>query len=246
MKSEKDYVYELEYESSFLNENNILKPSAYQNLIAQLVEQHLNNININAEITMKCNMAWALMALSIELVKPVEGCIRMYANTWYSQRQGPYFRREFVFKNENGEILFQGSSFSILLDVEKRTVYRKKELPFFLHEPNEVFTIETKPTFKTKLEFDKMDERRVYNSYIDCVGHVNNCRYGEFAYDAFTDDERRNLAGVKRIDLYFLSELRINDIFSVLRAYDGPKLFVRGFNSIKDNIAFDIIIEFSN
>jgi len=246
MISEKDKVYELEFEPSALNENNYLKPYAYQNLFAQLVEQHLNNININVDTTMKYNMAWALMSLSIELVKPVEGCMRLYANTWYSQRRGPFFRREFVFKNRNGEMMFEGSSFSVLLNVEKRTVYRKKELPFFLHEPTEFFTIEATPTFRTSLDFDKIDERRVYNSYIDCLGHVNNCRYGEFAYDAFDDNERQNLARLKRMDLYFISELRIDDTFSILKAHDGSKLLVRGYNTIKDNIAFDIISTFAN
>jgi acyl-ACP thioesterase len=246
MNSEKDYVYELEFEVSGLNENNILKPYAYQNLFAQLVEQHLNQININADITMKHNLAWALMSLSIELVKPVEACIKMYANTWYSQRRGPFHRREFMFRNESGEIMFQGSSFSILLNIEKRTVYRKKELPFFLHEPTADFTIEAKPTFKTDLEFDKIDERRVYNSYIDYLGHVNNCRYGEFAYDAFTNQERQKLAKLKRLDLYFLSELRLDDTFSILKAYDGSKLFVRGYNNVKNNIAFEIISEFAD
>jgi acyl-ACP thioesterase len=209
------------------------------------VEQHLNNINVNVDTTMKYNLAWVLMSLSFELVKPVEGCMKMYANTWYSQRRGPFFRRELVFKNENGEVMFQGSTFSVLLDVEKRTIYRKKDLPFLLSEPTEDFTIEARPTFKTDLEFEKVDERKVFNSYIDCLGHVNNCRYGEFAYDAFTDEERQNLAKLKRLDINFLSELRNKDIFSILKAYDGNKVLVRGYNNIKDNIAFDIIFEFA-
>jgi hypothetical protein len=51
-----------------------------------------------------------------------------------------------------------------------------------LHEPTENFTIESGPTF-------------------DRLGHVNNCRYGEFAYDAFTDEERQNLTrlGIKML-----------------------------------------------
>lgn len=244
MNSEKDYVYEVETEVSLLNENNILKPYAYQILFAQLVEQHLNNINLNIDFTLKYSMAWALRSLSIELVKPIEVCIKMYASTWYSQRRGPFFRREFIFRNENGEVLFQGSSFSVLLNVEKHTIYRKKELPFLFNEPIEDFTIEANPTFKPNLEFDKIAERKVFNSYIDYLGHVNNCRYGEFAYDAFTDEERQNLARLKRMDFYFLSELRNKDTFSLLKTYDGNKLLIRGYNNIKDNLAFDIIMEF--
>lgn len=245
MSTEKDFVYELETEVSLLNENNILKPYAYQVLFAQLVEQHLNKINANVDMTMKHNLAWALMSISIEFFKPIEGCIKMYANTWYSKRQGPFFRREFVFRNEKGELLFHGSSFSVLLDVSKRTIYRKKELPFIISEPLEDFVMEASPTFKTDLEFVKVDERKVFNSYIDCLGHVNNCRYGEFAYDAFTDEERQNLSKMKRMDIHFLSELRNKDTFSILKAYDDQKTLIRGYNNTKEDISFDIIMEFA-
>lgn len=245
MHIEKDYVYELETEVSYLNEDNILKPYAYQNLFAQIVEKHLRNINLNVAITRKYNLAWVLASLNFELLKPVEGCIKMYANTWYSQRRGPFFRRELVFKNENGEVMFHGSTFSILLDVEKRTIYRKKELPFLLGEPAGDFAIEANPTFKTNLEFYKVDEREVLNSHIDCLGHVNNCRYGEFAYDTFTEVEKRNLAKLKRMEINFISELRYKDTFSILKACGGNKVFVRGYNGFKNSIAFDMKFDFA-
>jgi len=157
-----------------------------------------------------------------------------------------FFAVSLCLRNENGEVMFHGSTFSVLLDVEKRTIYRKKELPFLLGEPTGDFTIEASPAFKTNLEFCKVDEREVFNSHIDCLGHVNNCRYGEFAYDAFTDKERQNLAKLKRMDINFISELRNKDTFSILKASDGNKLLVRGYNNIKDNTAFDIKFEFAN
>lgn len=244
MKVEKDYIYEIENEVSDLNENMLLKPYAYQKMVAKVVEQHLNEYKVNVATTMKSNLAWALASLSFEIVKPVEGCMKMFANTWHSQRKGPYFRREIIFKNENDEVIFKGSTFSILLDIEKRTIYRKKKLPFFPFEPYEEFTIKADPTIKTKLKFVKVDERKVYNSYIDCIGHVNNCRYGEFAYDVFTDGEREDLIKLKRMNIYFSSELRSKDVFSILKAYDGGNIMVRGYNETKECIAFDIVLEF--
>lgn len=244
MNWEKDYVYEIETEVADLNECNVLKPYAYQKLFAKVAEQHLNRINVNVDTTMKSNLAWVLVSLSFELTKPVEGCVKMFAQTWYSQRKGPYFRREIVFKDEKGEVIFQGSTFSVLLDVEKRTIYRKKELPFAISEPVEDFTIEACPTFKTGMDFCKVDERKVYNSYIDCLGHVNNCRYGEFAYDIFTGEECLKLNKLKRMDFYFLSELRAKDTFSILKAYEDNRILVRGHNDIKNDVSFDIIMEF--
>jgi acyl-ACP thioesterase len=244
MDAEKSYTYSLETELSDLNEDRLLKPYAYQRLFALLVDRHLKNIKAGLDIALKNNLAWALVSLSLKILKPVEGSVELAANTWYSQRRGPFFRRDFVFSYGNGATAFQGSAFSVLLDFEKRTVYRRKETPFFSREPTEEITIEADPTVKTSLEFSRVDERRVYSSHIDILGHVNNCRYGEFAYDAFNADERRRLVDLKRMDIYFVSELRAGDTFSVLKAYDGSKVMVRGENSAKGGVAFDSVFDF--
>ncbi|WP_273485040.1 acyl-ACP thioesterase domain-containing protein [Desulforamulus ruminis] len=241
---ERDYIYEINNELSDLNQNNILKPYGYQKLFGQVVDWHLNKINLKMDMTMKYNLAWAFVSLAIEIIKPVEGITKMYAQTWHSQRKGPFFRREFVFKNENGEILFRGASFSILLDTDKRTIYRKKELPFVAPELDEDFTIEASPTININSEFKKVDERKVYNSYIDCLGHVNNIRYGEFAYDAFSEAECVNLCNLKRMDLYFRSELKNNDMLSILKVYENSNIMIQGYNNTKSNISFDIIFKF--
>ena len=244
MNAEKDYIYEIDIEVSELNEDNFLKPYAYQNIFAKVAEQHLTKINLNVDETMKYHLAWVLMSISLEIVKPVEGCQKLYAKTWYSQRKGPFFRRELSFNNSKGELVFHGSTYSVLLDLESRTIYRRKEIPFIMHKPIEDFTIDAAPSFKSSLEYCKIDERRVYNSFIDCLGHVNNTRYGEFAYDALTENERQNLRNMKRFDIYFLSELRNNDTFSVLKAYEGNKILVQGINNEKMNISFNVVFEF--
>jgi len=240
---EKDHVYEIIPDISDYNENNCLKPYAYQKMFSKLVERHLSRINLNMDVTMKYNLAWVLISLSLELVKPTEGLRKLYAQTWYSQRKGPFFRREFVFSDENSELVFHGSTFSVLMDIANRSVYRKKETPFELNCTSDEFTIEASPAFKTDMDFEKVDERKVYSSFIDCLGHVNNARYGEFAYDALDEEEKNNLQKIKRYDMFFLSELRKNDTFSVLKAKDDQNIIIRGINNDTGNISFDIIMK---
>lgn len=244
MNSEISYTYETEIEVAFFNENKIVKPYAYQNLFAQVADKHLNNYNLNVDTTMKYNLAWALVSLSVEIVNPITNCMDVYASTWHSAKVGPYFRREYLFKDKNGNTLFHGSSFSVLLDVVNRSVYRKKEYPFEIHEPIPEFTIDASPSFKTQLDYEKVDSRIVKNSYLDCLGHVNNCRYSEFAYDTFTDNEVQNLDKIKRIDIYFHSELRNKDNFSILKTYSDDKMFIRGENNTKGDKSFDIIFSY--
>ena len=243
MINEKDFIYEIKPDVSEINENGCLKPYACQSLFGQIAERHLNRINLNVDTTMKFNLAWVLISLSLEFVKPVDGCIDMFAQTWYSQRRGPFFRRELVFRDKNGDILFHGSTFSVLLDLESRLVFRKKETPFEVNGAIQEFTIEATPTFKTDLLFEKIDERKVYNSYIDCLGHVNNTRYGEFAYDALDENEKKDLHKIKRYDMFFVSELRCDDTFTVLKAKNEKDIIIRGINNNSGDISFDIVMK---
>ena len=86
MQTEKDCTYELEVEVADLNEANLLKPYAYQRLFGQVAEQHLNRIEMNVDTTMENNLAWVLVAMSIEMVKPIVGCMKLLATTWHSLR----------------------------------------------------------------------------------------------------------------------------------------------------------------
>jgi len=245
MINEKDFLYEITTDVSELNEYGYLKPYAYQNLFGIIAERHLNKINLNVDTTMKYGLAWVLISISLEIVKPVKGCIKLLAQTWHSQKKGPFFRRELVFKDENSNLIFHGSTFSVLFDLETRTVFRKKDPPFFIGSPIQEFTIKASPSFKTDITLIKVDRRKVYNSYIDCLGHVNNTRYGEFAYDVLTDEEKENLQNMKRYEVFFLSELKDKDIFSVHRANIDNRIIIRGVNEITGETSFNVLFDFN-
>lgn len=242
MINEKDFIYEIKPDVSELNENGCLKPYACQRLFGQIAESHLNRINLNIDTTKKYDLAWVLISLSLEFVKPVIGCEKMLAQTWFSERKGPFFRRELVFKDESEKILFHGSTFSVLLDLTNRSIFRKKETPFEVNGAIPEFTIEASPNFKTDLLFEMIDNRRVYNSFIDCLGHVNNTRYGEFAYDALDENEKTGLDKIRRYDMFFTSELRCNDTFSVMKAKGEKEIIVRGINNDTGDISFSIVM----
>jgi len=244
MKSEKDCVYELLATASYLNQHSQLKPYAYQVLFEQMAERHLFQLNLNVDETMQHGLAWALISMSVEVVTPIEKSMTLYGNTWFSEHRGPYFRRELLIKDADGQVMFKGSTHSVLLDIEKRSVFRKKVIPFPMHEPTPLFLLEASPGFKMDVDLGSVVERTVQPSQIDCLGHVNNCRYGEFAYDIFSEEEQKNLKDLKRMDIYFLSELRAGDHFTMRKANEGNQIFFQGYNNTKDDVSFNIVMGF--
>lgn len=250
MKDERDCVYDLEVEVLQLNENQAMKLSSYQTLFARLAEKHLVGIEADFNETMKHGYAWALVSLSLEVAKPIDSCLTLRGETWFSQRKGPYFRREFLFSDTSGTPMFRGCTYSVLLEIETRSVYRKKELPVPLTTPIEEFNLVADPHFKTDLTFFDVERRRVRDSFLDALGHVNNCRYGEFAYDALTDEERSRIHELTRMDIYFHSELRKGDTFTIQKAQQDPtheddarKIFFRGANETKGDTSFHIVLQ---
>jgi len=244
MKSEKDCVYELIATASYLNQYNQFKPYAYQVLFEQMAERHLFDLNLNVDTTMKHGLAWALIFMSVEVMKPIEKSMALYGSTWYSQHKGPYFRRELLFKDAVGQVMFKGSTHSVLLDIEKRSVFRKKEVPFQMHEPTPIFLLDASPSLKMDADLKPVAERIVQPSQIDCLGHVNNCRYGEFVYDVFTGEEQEKLRNLKRMDINFLSELRAVDQFTMRKACGENQIFFQGYNNTKDDVSFNIVMSF--
>lgn len=245
MTAEKDCTYELLATASYLNQYSQLKPYAFQVLFEQMAERHLYTLNLNVDETMKFGLAWALISMSVEVEQPIEKSMTLYAHTWFSQRKGPYFRRELLFQDKDGRVMFKGSTHSVLLDIEKRSVFRKREVPFPLHEPTEIFLLDSSPSFKIDTELAPVVERVAQASHIDCLGHVNNSRYGEYAYDAFTEAEQENLKNLKRMDINFLSELRPGDHFTMKKAYVGDQLYFQGYNKTKDDVSFNIAMQFA-
>lgn len=241
---ESSHIHELDVEVFYLNENGVMKPSAYQALFAELAEKHLDIYHSGADMTLKHGLAWVLVSMSIEIKRPINTCMKLYAHTWYSQRKGPYFRRELVFCNKSGAVVFHGSTFSVLLEMDTRKVFRKKGLPFDLTEPDAVFCMEADPHFKENAEYIPCESRKIYNSDIDLLGHVNNRRYGDFAYDVLSDEERFRFKELKRMDLYFISEMRSKDEFTVFKSADKDRILLRGHNNTKSDTAFYIVFRF--
>ena len=238
---ESDQKYVLRSEMGDLNEAGWLKPNGYLRLFNQLMEEHFNALGLRQERAMAQKLAWVLIAFTLEIDRPVKGTERLIANTWYSGREGISFRRECTFKDEAGTLRFQGSCFFVLMNLDERSLYRDPNLPFDFLEPEEAYTVAAVPSPRVKGDFKWVEDRQVRSSEIDCLGHVNNIRYGEYAYDALTEKERRKLDHLQRMEIYFLGELHPGNRVTVLKDGSPEEIRIRGLNESAGKVSFDCI-----
>lgn len=224
MKDEQEYWYPVEISISMMNEKEVLTPGAYQQLAMQVIEQHLFNIEMDEQrLIEQDNVAWVLMSMSFELRRQIRSRERLTARTWNSGGNRLLFRRELVFYDERGEIVLTGATFSTLLDLSRRRVCTDPEMiaRFALPAGEQLMQASDRLRLKTP-DCDPVETLTVRPSWIDGVGHVNNCRYGEFVYDALTDAQRAQMAHLKRLELYFVNETKLGEQL-VLHRIDEPQ-----------------------
>jgi acyl-ACP thioesterase len=80
----------------------------------------------------------------------------------------------------------------------------------------------------------------VLNSQVDALGHLNNTRYTDFAFDVMTDEERSKT--LRRLEITFHSELRRGDSFLLSKSVhrEPGRLYFRGSTDAKK--AFDLTL----
>lgn len=233
LQNEISNTYPYTVSMDMLNGNGIMKPGGYQTIICDVAEMHLSRIHLNVDDLAKYNMSWVLISSSFEIITPIRSELQLIGRTWHSAQDKLTFRRDLAFTDTDGRPLFNAATFTVLMDLTERRIVRPDKVNFDIGKPFPQFTTEASPKLRNRAEMTPCDHRRIYPSHIDCLGHTNNCRYSEFAYDALTMNELDNLEAMRRMDLYFMSELRLGDTFTVRRSapeLSAGELIIDGIN----------------
>lgn len=245
MIQEKDKTYLIEPLFAHFSEKYILKPYGYHHLLNVLANDHLKQTDQGIGVILTEKYAWVLVSMTIEIVEPIVDLKQLLGKTWYAGRRGPFYRREYLIENQAGKVVSKGASYSILMDMSSRSIFRGKELPFkSLKEVNEQL-INAEPRLKSDYAFVEISERQVLNSHLDPLGHVNNLRYHEYIYDALSEEEIEKIDKIKRIELYFQKELQKDDQFSISKFTENNISYYQIHNETTNMKAFTIVLYFN-
>ena len=215
---ENECTYTASVGMEMLNGYGVMKPSGYQSLIMEIAERHLRQFEIGVDDLLGKGMAWVLVSSSVEIIQPIRREMSVIARTWHSEQDRFTFRRELCFTGEDGTPLFNAATFSVLMDVAERKILNPEKTGLVIGDAHSEFLLEASPRLRFRGGMIPCDKRKVYPSCIDRLGHTNNCRYSEFAYDALTEDEIDSLEKMRRMDIFFKSELKPGELFTVRRS----------------------------
>lgn len=217
--NEKDLKHNIHIDISMYNSKGVLTPSAYQRMIMNMIEEHLDSLNMGEKYLMENHgISWVLLSCSIEMHRKIHPTDELCGITWHAGGRMPSFRRDFTFSDKNGEVVAVGATTSTLFENATRRICLNKE-------KLSVIAVEPQPPILERLERkNKLDgepvfieRRKIRPSMTDGVGHVNNTKYGDFVYDAMSEEERASLDKLSRLDVWFISELLEGEEFDIFK-----------------------------
>lgn len=228
---EKQFVYPLDLGMAMFNGRGALKPFGYQALYMQMVEPHLKNIGMDEATVMdRFQVAWVLIAMTAEPLRPIRPGDTLHARTWNSTEKARLlFRREFCFYDEGETPVLRGATFSTLLDLKNRRVFTDRDTIAQFALPAGEMLLDAGDRLRMKTpETAPVETLTARPNWEDSVGHVNNFRYGDLVYDALTDEERAAMDRLRRLELYFVAETQPGDTLALHRvaAEDGTVVTV--------------------
>ncbi len=216
---EKTCNYFFSTDTSMRDGRGCFAPAAYLRIVETALEAHMTALALDVpRLVKKFGVTWVLLSISFAMRRAVRPNERVRVQTWAAYRKGAIYRREIRIFGDDDTVIADAASFYALLDLRARRICMDKAVmaEIDLPEGQTLLAAESRMPFSAE-EFTTLETRRVRPSWIDAIGHMNNSRYAELAYDALTDDERAKLSSLARLEFFFMSELKQDDTVRIVR-----------------------------
>ena len=240
MMNERDFSYPILVDNALGGPQFTLRPDSYQRLLISAMEQHRVRTGTDMPTMVKNHgVSWLLLALAVEIRRPIRLNDLLSARTWNTARQGLIFRREVEFTDEDGTPVMVAAKFHGTFDCATRHICRDEAILSRLTLPEGERLLEAESRHAVNLaDFVPAGRRTIPPSWIDFLEHVNNMRYGEMIYDALTPERRAQMAQLRRLEIYFTGEIRPDDTVLMYRLDAAARTEVAGVRERDGRIAF--------
>jgi acyl-ACP thioesterase len=187
-----------------------LKPSAILWFVQEIAGRHCRLLGVDWDTLVQKRMFWAIIRhrLQINCLPKSGSTIRV--ETWPMPTTRTAYPRMVLAFDQDGQLLFSSLSLWVLMEKQSRAmilpgksgvevpgILRGCELPM--------------PKSLAPAELENETRRTVCFTDLDCNGHMNNCRYLDWAYDLLPSafHSGRQLSD---ISLVYLNEAREGDV----------------------------------
>lgn len=190
-----------------------LKPSAILWFVQEMAGRHCLQLQLDWNTLASKGMFWAIIRHKVRVNRMPKKDETIRIETWPMPTTRVAYPRNVVAYAEDGSELFRSTSMWVLMDINTRAmilpgksgvevdcILRGGELP--------------QPASLSPAQLSGLQERSVRFTDLDLNGHMNNCRYLDWAADLLPSDVHRE-KNLKEFTLGYLSEAREGDVLQL-------------------------------
>ncbi len=170
-----------------------LKISSLTNYLIQISWHHAEDLGWGVDDLLKYNLVWVLSGLHIKLDKYPDWRETITVITWPKGINRLFYLRDYLIKNETGEIIGRATSNWLMIDIDKRRP-KLHELDDLLKNANKNRHAieEVIPMLRQNNEVISTTDFAVRYSDVDLNKHLTTTRYVDWVMDTFSPDEVEN------------------------------------------------------
>ncbi len=218
--------------------NSKLRLDNIFNILQNEALEHSEKIGVGFKTYMKKSQTWVLTWAKIKINQYPEFEDEIEIHTWLKKIFKLYTLRDFTFFDKNKREIINASTGWLLLNLENLRPIRPEEIPetvSFLPEKNAISDLPQKIIIKEDLK--EVFRKKIYYSDIDVNFHVNNSKYIEFILNSFPIEFLKENE-IEMIELYFISDSKINDEIEVLSNHtiNNQDAFFKIRNKTKNSV----------
>ncbi len=191
-------------------------------------------------------VAWVLVRIRVEIDRMPEWNEKIFIETWPQEPGRVEFERDFIVRDQNGDILIRAISVWVIMDMAKRKLKRGDSIG--IHYPGIIKERAINKKLRKLKDTGPLQEvykKVIGYSDIDINGHLNNSKYVDYAMDCFPVENHREYE-VKTLEINFLNESLPGETITLYRNLsnaDANLIYIEGVNETSNKTAFKAQVE---
>jgi acyl-ACP thioesterase len=208
MQTNNPYTEEFMVHSYEIDPVGRITMTALAGLLQEVATEHADRLNFGFDALRKDNLFWALSKMYYQIERLPKWREKFSITTWHKGYQGATSLRDFLIRNNDGNIITRVTSTWIVVDLDNRKIRRSDQLcgDAHLHTQNAIERHCEKIIIPADLDMKKQGEVIPHFSNIDMNRHVNNVNYYTWALD-FLPEDLANI-DIKTLEINFIAEAK--------------------------------------
>lgn len=191
-------------------------------------------------------LAWILMRIRVDITRLPTWGEDIIIETWPLKPGRLEFERDYLVKDDNGEVIIRSISSWVIMDLEERKLKRSESIGLTYPENIEERAIDGKlERLRKHGPLELVYKRMIGYSDVDFNGHLNNSKYVDFLLDCFTMDDHMN-SSIKRLDVNFVNEVLPGEtilLYKDTSKKDENRYYIEGMNENSSRTVFKAMAE---